>query len=373
LETELQLVRNTVAELKIDLKKADDDLNLTRRHLIDLANISRERGGDATVRIEGETFKVAEVGFLKNISDNGRCSDGNQAAAELLGESGLVSASRVEGYMVIDDAINRENKAEILERFNAASRKLEDLENSLDRLGGNTEKAQARAEAAKKASAATADRRNDFAMLYQTDAGARAINEMSRSMFGDGTWGVGLAASDVISEYKSVHGDHIFDGSNNSLPSSIEALCSELPWVIDDAANGYYTPSPHSIESYRGQCMTKSGVAQLISQLSKDSDRNNSTVYRAGQFFSTSADPKIASDFDNQSKDEEKVMFNITGNSGGGVFPPKGVAFEHKAEQRLYSPLARFEVKDISREKSSGILHIWLKETSRESTSVLPN
>ncbi|MCW2256381.1 hypothetical protein M2263_002472 [Providencia alcalifaciens] len=209
-------------------------------------------------------------------------------------------------------------------------------------------------------------------MIYQSNAGCKALNAQARYMNNLSSTPGALNSSTVISEYRKAHGYEIFSKGNQSVKSSIESLASNLNKLVETGAKLWYTPTDKNITTHRGQGMTSGGINQLISQFNKDKNENTSSTYALGQFFSTSTIKKVAQDFANSSQDAVKVMFNVNGNSASGIFATDGLDFNNNEGEKLYSPLANFKVNDIKQDVS-GTYHISLQEVPRQKDSpILP-
>ncbi len=208
--------------------------------------------------------------------------------------------------------------------------------------------------------------RSDFSLLYQSDAGCKAINAQSRFLYDQAASPAVLHSDKVIAEYKKVFGDEIFAKGNKNIKYIIQSHCSQLTSLIHKAAEAWYTPDNKNITTHRGQGMTREGMAILI----REFRNNRDTVYQTGQFFSTSADKTVAAHFAEKSPDVVKVIFSIKGNSGRTLAVSDGFCFVNREREILYSPLARFKINRIMQERS-GIYHIQLAETDRRHPSRL--
>jgi translation initiation factor 1 (eIF-1/SUI1) len=205
--------------------------------------------------------------------------------------------------------------------------------------------------------------REDFSLIYQSNAGCKAINREARYYYRNVGSGGYVSKSDVIGEYKKAHGDDVFNHGNKNVISKIKSLCSDLAGLVKKSAESFYTPTEWNKTTYRGQGMTPEGIRKLITQFNSDESNKTETVYKVGQFFSTSLHKNIAEDFANRSKDAVKVIFEVKGNSGHGVTAQYGLQFEGHEDEELYSPLAKFKVTDISKTMSN-TYHVKLEEVT---------
>lgn len=214
--------------------------------------------------------------------------------------------------------------------------------------------------------------RQNFSMIYQSNAGCKAINIEARHQFRSAPSAGKLSGNNVVEEYRRVHGYEIFDHGNKALKTTIKAICSNLSELVNTGAKAWYTPTEKNITTYRGQGITLRGIDKLISQFDADKQNNTETVYNLGQFFSTSKDQKVASDFAERSPDDAKVIFKVKGNSSKGLSISDGLSFNKNEGERLYSPLANFKVTAVSRAVSN-TYHVTLEEVTKcDKAKLLP-
>ncbi|CNE09446.1 hypothetical protein QVN42_07250 [Yersinia nurmii] len=152
-----------------------------------------------------------------------------------------------------------------------------------------------------------------------------------------------LSGSKVVAEYERVHGDNIFGRGNKELKTTLKVNCSNLTELVKAGAKAWYTPTNKNTITHRGQGITSADINKLISQFNSDKAQNKATTYSLGQFFSTSGDKKVAQDFANRSQDSERVMFEVKGNSGRGIFVSGGLAFEKNEHEVLLFPISKFQ------------------------------
>ena len=136
------------------------------------------------------------------------------------------------------------------------------------------------------------------------------------------------------------------------------------------ASKAWYTPAEKNMTTYRGQGMTQSGINTLISQFNAAKYNETEIVYNLGQFFSTSGDINVASDFAKRSQDDAKIIFEVNGNSSNRLSIPGGLSFENNEDERLYSPLANFKVTAVTKAPSN-TYHVTLEEVTKGDRALL--
>lgn len=370
LTADIKRLENSIAELAVQQKKTARTVNADQSVLNNLKNISSQHGEDASVRLKGDQFKFGQpTGFFAKVFNGSRYQLEREAAAQKFNvNSSEISVSSA--ISIVNDKIHSaNNKMESLDKeISSHKTELRDLQS---RQMGIEEKIRslAKSEAdANKANAAGKEQRAVFAAIYQSNAGCAALNAEARYQFGNASSGGRLRSSDVLSEYQSVHGSNIFGKGNAEMKSTISANCGNLAALAKASAKALYTPRNENIVTHRGQGMTDKGINQLIEQFNTDKNNNDVTVYKAGQFFSTSTISKVASDFAKRSDDDVKVLFKVTGNSSHSLVVRGGLQFENKEGEKLYSPLANFKVTNISR-SSDGMYHVGLQEVAQTKTA----
>ncbi|MFC0139152.1 ADP-ribosyltransferase domain-containing protein [Erwinia mallotivora] len=109
-----------------------------------------------------------------------------------------------------------------------------------------------------------------------------------------------------------------------------------------------------------------------MAQFNADKNKKTETVYKLGQFFSTSRDENVAKDFAKRSPDYEKIIFKVKGNSSNGLSIPGGLLFENYEGERLYSPHANFKVTAVFKEKSNTYNFTLEEVTKGDKAQLLP-
>lgn len=212
----------------------------------------------------------------------------------------------------------------------------------------------------------------NFSTIYQSNAGCKALNIEARHQFSSAPSAGKVSGNKVVEEYCKAHGYEIFNRGNQVVESTIKANCRNLSELVKRGAIAWYTPSEKNITTYRGQGITPSGINKLISRFDADKQNKTETVYKLGQFFSTSRHVNVARDFAKRSPDDEKVIFKVKGNSSNGLSIPSGLSFKNDEGERLYSPLANFKVTAISTD-ASDIYHVTLEEVTKgDKAQLLP-
>lgn len=223
----------------------------------------------------------------------------------------------------------------------------------------------------KKRDAERLEVRTNFARVYQTNHGCKAINAAARALFGEHTRQASatpLSGDKVISEYKENIGENIFEKGNADLKIELKTWCKSADENILAAADAFYTPSDSQRLTWRGATVTRNGLEQIM--LGK--------TFKAGQFFSTSQKQSVAESFCNAGKGEVSVLFEVRGNSSNRVAVGRGLAFGgHGAggeAEQLYSPRACFKVESVTKPRESSAPYvIRLSEVSeRKNAMALP-
>lgn len=345
--------------------KVSENKFLNERQIYNkLKIICNDVGGNSLIRFKNNTFrKQPSSNFLKQFLFGSRYKLELQAAAGKI-EPSKSSVTVIEGMMyyqqkseeslkqcdsllndmgIKEDALNK-----IRDERKPITKQLEDIESQ-------------EVEAQKIAEQRKKDCRN-FALIYQSNAGCKAINAQARHLYGSSTRSASLKGSDIIAEYERVHGDNIFTKGNKHYKSDLNSYAKGPTTLVTTAANNWYNPTSENTTTYRGQGMTSQGLQTLIEHFNADKNHDNKTVYQLGQFFSTSSRYNIAESFAQRSPDKVKVMFTVTGNSGDGIYVSGGLSFNDNESEMLYSPLANFTVTDLTRNSAKNIYHVKLEE-----------
>ncbi|CNL25573.1 Uncharacterised protein [Yersinia intermedia] len=372
----IQKVGNVLTELNRKINVETNNLNKNDAFLKSLKGIASKHGDDANIRFKNGHFKHGQgSNFLKNLLNGGRYKLEQQAAATQLVVKGSEVSARTgistftQKIKTINESLDS-SKGELKEK-KAELGKLNANLNDVDKNIANVNKI---AFAAEKENAGRKDFLNKFATLYQTNVGSKVMNATARFQSGRSEFNsFELKGKEVIAEYEQTHNASIFNGGNKDLPSIIKSLCGDnLPIMVRKATEVLYTPSDVTTKSYRAQGMTSDGINTLINQFNANNKGKEETVYRVGQFFSTTKDVnKTDKFFEHQIQDNIKVMFEIKGNSGSGILVSNGLAFNEGEKELIYSPLANFKVTAITKNPNNirGDYTIKLQEAERNDKS----
>lgn len=353
LGSEIRGVKNSIDKLDTSIKRNQTSLNT-------LNAISDKHGGDSSIRLKSSNFKP---GSGKALFSGSRYQKERADAASKLGVPGSqVSASKA--ISVISSEI-KSDKAKMTSLKQDLGYKETELKNVRvrqikDENMGNVTTAKTSAD---KSGAQSTKTSKDFSLIYQSNAGCKALNAEARYQFGQGKEPGRLSSREVISEYQSAKGDNIFSGGNKDIKNTINACASDLSRMVSAAADAWYTPGGSNMHTFRGQGMTTAGLNSLVEQFKQDQNQ----VYKPGQFFSTSKSAGVAKEFASNSNDAVKVIFEIKGNSARGITVGNGLSFGNKAteEEKLYSPKANFRVNNIVRNSGEGVYKIQLQEVAQ--------
>lgn len=359
-------IKNTVTEINKSITAHKNNIAGNQSLLKSLQSVSAKHGENATVRLKNDHFKYGQASnFFKNMFHGSRYQTEREAAVQKINAEGsTVSAGKVIKTLQtrIDSALSKVNA--LKKEVAGYDKKIDNIEAKkygIEKKIGKLAKIET---AAKEADEKKHKAREDFSMIYQSNAGCKALNIEARHQFGNAPSTGKVSGSKVVEEYRRVHGYEIFSRGNKVLESTIKANCSVLSELVKTGAKAWYTPTEKNMTTYRGQGMTQSGINTLISRFNADEQNKTETVYNLGQFFSTSRDVNVASDFANRSQDDAKVIFKVKGNSSNGLSIPGGLSFENDEGERLYSPLSNFKVTAVSR-ASSNTYHVALEEVTK--------
>lgn len=369
-------INNLVTELNRCITAHKNNIAGNQTLLKSLHSISAKHGENASVRLKYDNFKYGQASnFLKNTFHGNRYQTEREAAVKKVNAEGdTVSAEMVINTLQSknDSALSKVNelKKEVTEYakkvYNIEVRKYE-IEKKIDKIDEiETD--------AKKSDEKNNKVRQDFSLIYQSNAGSKALNNEARHQFSSAPSAGKVSGNKVVEEYRRVHGYEIFSRGNKLLESTIKANCSNLSELVKTGAKAWYTPTEKNITTYRGQGITPGGINKLISRFDTDKQNKTETVYNLGQFFSTSRYVNVASDFAKHSQDDEKIIFEVKGNSSNGLSIPGGLSFENDEGERLYSPLANFKVIAVSRVGvASNTYHVTLEEVTKgDKAQLLP-
>ncbi|HDL8434778.1 hypothetical protein A6J63_006545 [Yersinia enterocolitica] len=369
LSANIQEVKNVLTDVKMKIKADTNDLNKNKALLTSLKGIASKHGDNANIRLKNDHFKLGQgSNFLKNLINGGRYKLEQQAATSKLVVKGSEVSARTgiakltQQIKTFEDSLVSSNKElkNNRDEYNSLNVKLGAVDQQIETFN----KAKIAADKADNNNKALC---NNFSMIYQSNAGCKAINAEARHQFGNANQSAKLNGNQVIAEYVKTHGDNVFSGGNAPVKSAIQSHCSNLPTLVKDVAKAWYSPTDTTTTSHRGQGMTQDGIDKLMSQFK--SDRAGS-VYKLGQFFSTSKEVNVAKAFANRTGDSVKIMFEVKGNSGRGIVVSGGLKFENNEREVLYSPLAKFAVTDIKGSNAKGYT-IKLNEVEQDTKAKL--
>lgn len=346
---------------------------ILRNHYFLLGNLQsivNKKDNETVVRLKNDHLKSAQgKNMLKSWLYGSRYENEKKAAAEHFGvKGGDLSAG--EAIRILERKMNdKSNRLSLLQR---EVRRAKGKQTSLNEMKAGVEQKLRNLAASEKKSSdekkAAETLRNDFSLLYQSNTGCEAINVMARFLYGQAKSVINLSSDKVIAEYKRIHVDDIFQKSNRAFIYTIRAGCTQLPQLVRKAAQAWYTPGGKTITTHCGQGMTQKGIGALISQFNRDRAQGSDTIYKAGQFFSTFREARVAQDIASKSQNAVKVVFDIKGNSGSTIAISDGLHFANREREIVYSPLAKFKVSAITQDRS-GVYRIKLEETADENNA----
>lgn len=380
---ELSKFRNNLLEKISDIKSCVTELNKSitahkkniagnKLLLESLQSVSEKYGKNASVRLKKNHFKYGQASnFFKKIFHSDRYQTEREAAVKKINAEGsIVSAGMAMKTLQskIDSSVSKVN--ELKTKLTEYDKKIDNMTEKKYGIEEKIHKLVKIANDAEKADKKNQETRQDFSVIYQSNAGCKALNIEARHQFGNAPSAGKVSGSKVVEEYRRVHGYEIFSHGNKALQFTIKANCSALSELVKTGAKAWYTPTEKNMTTYRGQGITSSGINKLISRFNVDEQNKTETVYKLGQFFSTSTDVNVASNFAKHSQDDKKVIFTVKGNSSNGLSIPGGLSFENNEGERLYSPLANFKVTAVSR-AASNTYHVTLEEVTKDDKAQL--
>ena len=375
LTNQLKVINNTIeSHQSLFCEQQQKIKHIQQRVLPKLTKISDQYGSHSMIRIKYKQIREQPSNsFLKKLFFGNRYKSELKIAAEMVNSKKThITASEFSHYL--DQKISKyETKNnELTQTICSEKKSLPSIKNELTQINGQLEKIQLQEAEAKKID----EQNNNFALIYQSNAGCKAINAQARYLYGSSTQSASLRGSDVIAEYERVHGDNIFTKGNKHYKFKLKHYAEELKQLVETATQNWYTPTMTNKKTYRGQGMTIQGLQTLIQHFNADKNHDNKTVYQLGQFFSTSSRYDIAERFAKPNHNEVKVIFTVMGNSGNEIYVSDGLGFNDNESERLYSPLANFTVTNLtqsSEQNKNYTYHITLKEVpSQEGAKLLP-
>ena len=374
----LSAVENSQETFKTNFDNNKKNL-LTKRLLFkSLQDVSAKHGEDAPVRLKNDHFKYGKASnFFKKMFHDTRYQTEREAAVNKINcEGSLVSAieaiKHVEKEIIsIDEEINEilKNDNSAQKEFNKLKEKKSAIQSKIDKL---VESKTAKENAIKKLNYDF----EIFSIIYHTNVGSNALNYSSLNKYTNAEFQVRINPDKVLAEHeraKGGKGGKAFVSVNEKYVHGIKANFSnrdEVDELVTKFAHVLYTPKGNEkdILSFRGQLMSDQGIQSLLKKF-KDAPK---TVYFPGQFFSTSTDKEVAMSFLGSANSNNKVLFRVEGNSGNGLSLPGGLSFDNNEKEKLYSPLAHFQIKGIT-QSQPGHYIVDLKEIARQNEAeVLP-
>lgn len=366
-------IKNIACETFKSIETSETAISSYQSSLKSLEPFSEKK--DTVVRLKGDHFKSGEASnFLKNIFFGGRYKTEREAAAKEINVVGnTVSAGEVIKTLQTKVKDTMSKVEELKKEITGYKEEYDDLSTQETSIKKNINELNKIVAERDKVDKEIRQARSDFCMIYQSNAGCKGLNDEARYQFGNARYPGKVRGSDVVAEYRRVHGDNIFGGGNKELKSTISFKCEDLHEVVKTGAKAWYTPTEKNTTTHRGQGMTQSGIDTLISQFIADVKYKTETVYQPGQFFSTSADKNVASNFAECSQDAVKVLFKVIGNSGNGLYVGDGLSFDNDESEKLYSPMANFIVTAVSKgsKESSITYNITLKEVPKVNKALI--
>lgn len=360
----IRKIENSMVELKESIKAYKKDACAGSALLEGLNAIEKKHGRNATLRLKNGQFKYGEAScFFKKIFHASRYASEREAAAKKMEVNGNTVSTWTAISILQEKVVNAEFfwKSELKELAEYDNKRKQCHREMI----GNPVKVNVDV---KKLDEASKKVRQDFSMIFQTNAGCAGINAEARFQSGQATFGGRVRGGAVVGEYHEAHGDNIFSRGNKAVEHTILARCNNLPELVKNATKEFYTPSENTITTWRGQGMSRKGINTLIAKFRLDKE----TVYQPGQFFSTSKSAEVADKFAMNSQGDVKVKFTVKGNSSHGLSVKNGLLFTNNEKERLYSPLANFKVTAISMPKAN-TYKVALEEVSkRDRAQFLP-
>ncbi|WP_061007978.1 ADP-ribosyltransferase domain-containing protein [Vibrio sp. CUB2] len=339
---------SSINEFKSKINNIKNTIASQTKLIGNINSISEKHGADSIIRLKGGKFKSGNPdNLMKKLLNGSRYEAERNSAAKYIGiSSGHVTASK--GQQIL--SMNLENAEQSLKDLND---KKENAENESKKLGMLFDKLteqsslvsySSNSKENEKGGGDKVTTRRDFSLIYQSNAGCAAINNQARKVYGNSSGLNSTKASGILDEYKKAFGDNIFGKSNDDIKQKIKHLSSNIPDLVKSSAEAYYTPSKNDITTMRGCGMTEKGIADLIK------GKDNKTIYRLPQFFSTTSNKDIANQFAeaNSGDDKAKVLFTVKGNSSNPVIVKNYLKFGDNEHEKLYSPLAHFVVTHAS-------------------------
>ncbi|HHR5884621.1 TPA: hypothetical protein ACS78C_001296 [Providencia alcalifaciens] len=364
LTNQLKVINNTIESHRKQFRDQQKEIkHIQERVFPKLMKISDQYGSDSMIRIKNKQIREQPSNsFLKKLFFGNRYKSELKIAAEMTeSKKSHITASELSHYLNQRIFKYETENNELTQTICSEKKSLPSIKKELTQINDQLEKIQLQEAEAKKID----EQNNNFALIYQSNAGCKAINAQARYLYGSSTQSASLRGSDVIAEYERVHGDNIFTKGNKHYKSDLNSYAKGLTTLVETATQNWYTPTMTPEKTFRGQGMTIQGLHTLIQHFNADKNHDNKTVYQLGQFFSTSSIYDIAERFAKPGDNEVKVIFTVMGNSGNEIYVSDGLGFNDNESERLYSPLANFTVTNLTRSSAQNndyTYHITLEE-----------
>ncbi|WP_156484910.1 hypothetical protein [Erwinia sp. ErVv1] len=314
-------IKNTQATLARTIDPCEKTISSNDLSLIELNKVADKYGKDARVRLKEDHFKYGEPrNLLKKLFHGYRykieCRD---AVKKIKRRTNKLSAEIA--IKTIEKEKNNEmsKRDELKKDYNINALKIKELTEKEKHISLELDEIRETYIELTKEKREGDMKRENFSMIYNSNAGCKAINHEARHQYGLMREGGKLDGNKVVDEYCRAHGDNIFNRGGAKYKDIIKTECYNLKNLVENAINDFYTPSNKMSTTYRGQRMTNESINTLISQYNTDMKHKDYTVYQTGQFFSTSSVKTIANGFANRSQSSDKVMFTVKGNSGNDI------------------------------------------------------
>ncbi|EUD09533.1 ADP-ribosyltransferase domain-containing protein [Providencia alcalifaciens] len=364
LSDQLKVINNTIESHRKQFCDQQEKIeHIQERVFPKLMKISDQYGSDSMIRIKNKQIREQPSNsFLKKLFFGNRYKSELKIAAEIAeSKKSHITASEFSNYL--DQKISKyetENN-ELTQTICSAKKSLPSIKKELTQINAQLEKIQLQEAKTEKIT----EEKNDFALIYQSNAGCKAINAQARNVSGPSIHSARLDGKKIIREYERVHGSDIFTKGNKHYIFKLKYYAEKLNSLVETATQNWYTPTMTTEKTYRGQGMTIQGLQTLIQHFNADKNHDHKTVYQVGQFFSTSSRYEIAERFAKPRDNEVKVIFTVMGNSGSEIDVSDGLRFNDNEREKLYSPLANFTVTNLTRSSAQNndyTYHITLEE-----------
>lgn len=363
---EISEIKNTQDILARKIDPYEKTISSNDLSLIELETVAEKYGKDARVRLKEDHFKYGEPrNLLKKLFHGYRYKiERDDAVKKINPHTNKLSAKTAIKTLEKEKNNQMSERDKLKKEYNINALKIKELTEKGKHVNLELNEIRVTYRELTKDKAEGDIKRADFSTIYQSNAGCKAINHEARHQYGLMLESLKFSGSKVVEEYRKAFGDNIFYRGGAKVKSMIINRCAQLPQLVKNAIDDFYTPSNEMSTTYRGQGMTDNSINALISQFKTDVQNKTDTVYQTGQFFSTSRVKEIAKGFAERSQSSVKVMFTVKGNSGNSIYVQNGMAFGNGEGERLYSPKAHFKVTEMTISPSS-VYNITLEEVER--------